>query len=133
LPKKGVVMTGVARVTLPVLALGLAAAVLSGCGGSAHASPGASAAARGGDACDQVADVLGSGPNSVTDPVGYARAHVRPLRQIHATDAKVQEAIDQLADAYAAYSASNGGHAAKLAVAKAGAALTLLCPHDEDQ
>jgi hypothetical protein len=126
-------MTRTARAALPVLAIGLAVALLSGCGGEAHAGASAKAADRGGDACDRVSAALATGPSSVTDPVGYARAHVRPLRQIHTTDARLRSVIDHLADAYAAYSTSNGGHAAKVAVAAASTELTQLCPRDDDQ
>jgi hypothetical protein len=133
MPTKGLVMTGTARAALPVLAIGLAAVVLSGCGASAHAGAGAKAADHEGDACDRVSAALATGPNSVTDPVGYARAHVRPLRQIHPTDARLRSVIGRLADAYAEFSASNGGHAAKVAVAAASQRLVTLCPRDDDQ
>jgi hypothetical protein len=131
-PTKGFAMTRTARAALPVLAIGLAAAVVSGCGGPVGA--GASAAAdHGGDACDRVSAVLATGPNSVTDPVGYARAHVRPLRQIHTADARLRSVIGHLAGAYAAYAASNGSHAAKVAVAAAGQQLRQLCPRGNQQ
>lgn len=126
-------MTGIARAALPVLAIGLAAAMLSGCGGSARAGAAGNTSDHGGDPCDRVSAALATGPNSVTDPVGYARAHIRPLRQIHPTNARLRTVIDHLADAYAAYSASNGGHAAKAAVASASSELNLLCPRDDDQ
>jgi hypothetical protein len=79
--------------------------------------------------CRQVSAVLSDGPDPDSDPVGYAEAQVIPLRQIRASDQALGVAIDQLADAYQQFFASNGKSSnAKEAVAVASKTLNSICP-----
>jgi uncharacterized heparinase superfamily protein len=100
----------------------LAVASLAGCGSSSSASKVAIK-----QTCQQVAAVLSDGPDPTADPVGYAQAQVLPLRQLHASQRRLQVAIDKLATAYSAFSSSDG-RSAKVAVAQAGRAIDVLCP-----
>jgi hypothetical protein len=81
---------------------------VSGCSSSASSSSGVPALTAAQAACQQVSAVLTDGPDPGADPVGYAEAQILPLRQISTTDTLVHQAISNLANAYSAYSASNG-------------------------
>jgi hypothetical protein len=59
-------------------------------------------------ACQQVSDVLSDGPDSGTDPVGYAEAQVLPLQQIHTSDSTISRAITTLADDYSSFYTAGG-------------------------
>lgn len=73
--------------------------------------------------------VLSDGPRPATDPVGYAQAQVLPLRQIHATDQALHNAVSQLASACERFYQSDGKSSqAKEAVAVAGTKINSLCP-----
>jgi hypothetical protein len=78
--------------------------------------------------CHKVSAVLSDGPDPAVDPVGYALAQVKPLRQIHAADQQLARVIDQLADAYQKVYSSDNSKAAKHAAAKALASVNHLCP-----
>jgi hypothetical protein len=80
--------------------------------------------------CQAVTAVLTDGPDPDADPVGYALAQVRPLRQIKPTsDQPLQTAIDQLASAYPQFYAAHGvGASVKRAVTRASDRLDALCP-----
>jgi hypothetical protein len=108
----------------------IAAPLLAGCGSaSAHSSPAAAATAATGPACAQVADALADGPDPDTDPVGFAEAQIRPLREIPTSDQALRAAISQLATAYAQVFASNGtSPAATSAVSAASKKLDAICP-----
>ncbi len=107
----------------------IAAPLLAGCGSaSAHSSPAAAAAATG-PACAQVAGALADGPDPDTDPVGFAEAQIRPLREITTSDQALRAAISDLASAYAQVFASNGtSPAATSAVSAASKKLDAICP-----
>jgi hypothetical protein len=59
-----------------------------------------------------VGDVLSDGPDPGTDPVGYAEAQIQPLRQIHAPNPTLAQAITTLAGAYSSFYTANGTGAA---------------------
>lgn len=103
-----------------------AAAVLAGCSSSASSSPG-TAAVRG--QCEQVAAVLGDGPDPIADPVGHAEAQIQPLRELHLTDASLRKDVDALANAYQRYYEVDGaGTGVGKAVAAAGHRVNVICP-----
>lgn len=110
------------------IALGgaLLALLIAGCGASTR--PVSSIARSRRATCKQVEAALSDGPEPQADPVGHAEAQVRPLRQIHTSDASLSQAIGRLASAYEAFYASNGaGHAGR-AVAAAGRTIDAICP-----
>jgi len=111
--------------------LGLSALCLLGLGacGGAQASGGRQGAQRQRE-CTAIADVLSDGPDPTADPVGYAEAQIRPLRQLHISEPKLRSAVDKLASAYQAYSSSNAATARADAkkVATDEDALNVLCP-----
>lgn len=80
--------------------------------------------------CSQVAAVLSDGPDPGADPVGYALAQVRPLRQIDtSSDTSLQVAVDDLAAAYQNFSAHNGKtSSAQHALNRAVKSVDTLCP-----
>ena len=79
--------------------------------------------------CQQVSAVLSDGPDPGADPVGYAEAQILPLRHISAPNPALHAAIDQLADAYQQFFASNGkSTSAKQAVTEASNKLNSICP-----
>lgn len=107
----------------------LLAALLAACGSSALSTPSlVFSRAEVKQACQQVEAVLSDGPDSEADPVGYAQAQILPLRQIRTSDAKLRQAIDTLASAYAAFSSSHGAGQAKSAVTSASKAIDVICP-----
>jgi len=80
------------------------------------------------NACQQVSTVLSDGPDPDADPVGYAEAQVRPLRQVHTADARLQGLIDNLASAYESFFNTDGSSSAKKQVTSAGNAIDVICP-----
>lgn len=78
--------------------------------------------------CRQVADVLSDGPDPSADPVGYALAQVRPLRQVRTTDKALKQAVDQLASAYETVYKTNAATGTAAAVKKADKAVDQICP-----
>ena len=113
-----------------LLAAALAALALSACSSPASSSaPAVAAATAVASTCEQVGAVLSDGPDPDADPVGYAEAQVIPLRQIHATDQALRDAISQLADAYSELYASDGKSSqASQAVTAADAKINPVCP-----
>ena len=111
----------------------LAAGTLAACG-SSHPSASASASALQGtarqQACTSVSGVLADGPDPDADSVGYAQAQVLPLQQLKLGDRAVQQAVNQLASAYRAFSTADAtaAPAAAIAVSKAQNAVNALCP-----
>jgi hypothetical protein len=104
--------------------LATGAVLLSACGSSAPAQT--SAAVK--DSCQQVSAVLSDGPDSGADPVGYAEAQIKPLRQIHTEDTSLQAAVDALSSAYEQFYRSDGAGAAKQAVSQASDRVNAICP-----
>jgi predicted Zn-dependent protease len=92
---------------------------------AATAKPAKAAIAR---TCRRIAEVLSDGPDPVADPVGYAEAQVRPLREIKTSDAKLKRAIDQLASAYERVYKTNAAKGTGAAVETADKAVDLVCP-----
>jgi hypothetical protein len=80
--------------------------------------------------CTSVADVLANGPDSGTDPIGYAEAQVLPLRQLTISDATLHSAVLTLASAYETFSTSSPSTraASAAAVTKAENEVNKLCP-----
>jgi hypothetical protein len=80
--------------------------------------------------CTWVSDVLSDGPDPGADPVGYAEAQVRPLRQLKLADPPLSRAAKTLAAAYETYATSSGpaNAAAKLKVSRAEDAVNAICP-----
>lgn len=120
------------RTALPPSLIALAVLLpLSACGSSGSAARAATAGAPGASAttCEQVSAVLADGPDSDTDPLGYAEAQIQPLRQIHTADAGLGQAVSALATAYSGYYTANG--ASKTATATLTGAIkqiNKLCP-----
>jgi len=112
------------------LGIGLAALalpMLAACGSSAG-HPGAQAATVSA-ACTAVGAALSDGPDPDADPVGYAEAQIKPLREIQTSDHALRVAIGDLAQAYARVFASNGtSSAASKAVAAAAVRVDTICP-----
>jgi len=96
------------------------------CGSSRPAAAsGASATAR--QTCQQVDAVLSDGPDPGADPLGHAEAQIVPLRQIHASDPVLSQAIGTLASAYSSFYAANGT-SGKAALTAAINRINSLCP-----
>jgi hypothetical protein len=100
--------------------------LIAGCGASTRRVSSSAQTRRA--TCEQVQAVLSDGPEPQADPVGYAEAQVRPLRQIRTSDTKLGQAIGRLASAYETFYASNGGGHAGRAVTAAGKAIEVICP-----
>ena len=115
----------IAAAAIVMLAL---ATMVSACGSSGHATATAAAAPAAESACDQVGDALSNGPDPDADPVGYAEAQIQPLRQIHATNPALAQAITTLAGAYSSFYAANGTGPAKSALNTAIKRINSLCP-----
>jgi hypothetical protein len=108
-----------------LVALALCSGLLSACGssGSAHGSdPGLQSV------CQDISAVLSDGPDPSSDPVGYAIAQVKPLRQIQTSDQALRATIDDLASAYERVVTTNGSAAAKQAVSVASDKVDAICP-----
>jgi hypothetical protein len=111
------------RLTGRAAAPGLVMLMLCSCGSPVHS------AAATQDTCQRVSAVLSDGPDPDADPVGYAEAQIRPLRQISAPDRALRNAIGQLADAYQEYFTSNGTSSkAKEDIAVASKKVDSICP-----
>ena len=112
------------------LGIGLAALalpMLAACGSSAG-QPGAQGATISA-ACTAVGAALSDGPDPDADPVGYAEAQIKPLREIQTSDYALRVAIRDLAEAYGRVFASNGtSSAAAKAVAAAAVKVNAICP-----
>jgi hypothetical protein len=106
--------------------LAIAGVMIASCGSSSKPAPSSAQVKR--QACKQVEAALSDGPDPEADPVGHAQAQVLPLREIHTTDAKLQQAIDTLAAAYRSFSSTDGSGAAKSAVSAATKTVEGLCP-----
>jgi hypothetical protein len=78
--------------------------------------------------CQAVSAALSDGPDPGADPVGYAEAQVKPLRDIHAADQSLQAAVDGLSTAYQQFVSTNGAGAAKQAVSRASDRVDKICP-----
>ena len=78
--------------------------------------------------CQRIADVLSDGPDPDADPVGYALAQVRPLRQITTTDRPLRTAIAALASAYETVYTTNDAKGTEAAVNRAGKKIDAICP-----
>jgi hypothetical protein len=79
--------------------------------------------------CRQVAAVLSDGPDPGADPVGYAQAQVIQLRKLKLSNKKLKSAVNELADAYALFSKTDGkSKPAKTDVKKAVKAVNAICP-----
>lgn len=106
----------------------LLTALLGACGSSHSSSSTSSASAQIKQTCRQIEGVLSNGPDPEADPVGYAQAQILPLRQIDTSDEELHEAINGLASAYEAFSATKGTSSAKTAVSSASKTLENICP-----
>lgn len=106
-------------------ALVLASGLLVACGSSGGSSASSKAEVK--QTCKQIEAVLSDGPEPGADPVGHAQAQIRPLRQLHTTDAKLAGAITGLASASQKFSASNGSGSAKSAMSAATSTIKTLC------
>jgi hypothetical protein len=101
--------------------------VLAACGSSAG-HPGA-AGATVSAACTAVGAALSDGPDPDADPVGYAEAQIKPLREVQTSNYALRVAIRDLAEAYERVFASNGtSSAANKAVAAAAVRVNAICP-----
>ena len=78
--------------------------------------------------CAAVGDVLSDGPDPGANPVGYAQAQIRPLRQLKIADAPLRRAVQALASAYQAFSSGNGDSVSTKQVSAAEKAVNALCP-----
>lgn len=65
-----------------------------------------------------MANVLSDGPDADTDPVGYAQAQVKPLKDLAIADPTLQKAVLQLDSAYKARSEGDTRGAAHVAAAE---------------
>jgi hypothetical protein len=102
----------------------LAAALLAACGSS-----GPTKAAGTSSACTAIGAALSDGPDPGADPVGYAEAQIKPLREIHVSDPALRTVVGDLASAYAGVFSSDGkSGAASKAVAAATKKLNAICP-----
>jgi hypothetical protein len=122
---------------LAVTAAGLA--ILSGCGSSpsgatATATPTATPAAAAAalvpkpPICTEITGVLGNGPDSDADPVGYAEAQIGPLAQVHAGDPKLASALASLDAAFKTEFAQNASTASLAVVTRAEHRVNAICP-----
>jgi len=116
---------GLARLAFTLAALSLLTLGVAACGSS---KPRPSSAQVGRQSCRQVEGALSDGPEPEADPVGYAQAQVLPLRQIHASDPKLGQAIHALASTYQSFASSDGAGPAKRAVSLASRTLDTICP-----
>lgn len=78
--------------------------------------------------CTRIADVLSDGPDPGADPVGYALAQVRPLREIATDDETLKKDIEALASAYETVYKTNDKKGTQAAVQKAGKMIDKTCP-----
>lgn len=108
-----------------LVALALCSWLLCACGSSGPAQ----ASDQGlQSVCQDISAVLSDGPDPSSDPVGYALAQVKPLRQIQTSDIALRAAIDDLASAYARVVTTNDAASAKRAVSVASDKVDAICP-----
>ncbi|HEY7145268.1 MAG TPA: hypothetical protein VH637_13565 [Streptosporangiaceae bacterium] len=109
------------------LALPAAAVLLGACSSAAH--PAAHGPGPRQAACNQVSGALADGPDSDTDPVGYAQAQIIPLSQVRTSDSALAAAVARLDRAYRQIAASNAvPAAARQDVATASKQINAICP-----
>lgn len=108
-----------------VMALALVSGLLSACGSSGSA-PISNDAVQ--SVCQEISAVLANGPDPDSDPVGYALAQVRPLKQIKTSDKTLQAALHGLSAAYEEVVTTKDSSAVKQAVTKASAKVNAICP-----
>jgi hypothetical protein len=113
-------------VGLAVSAAGLA--ILSGCGSSSSGGTPAAAVVPRPPICTEITGVLGNGPDSDADPVGYAEAQIAPLAKLHASDPKLASALAALGAAFRTEYATGASKASKAAVAHAQDQVNAVCP-----
>jgi hypothetical protein len=107
------------------------APLVAGCGsgsGSGSSSGSGQAIAAVSAACTQVADALADGPDPDADPVGYAEAQIRPLREIATADQALHTALAGLASAYAQVYGTHNSAPARAAVTTASREVDAICP-----
>jgi predicted Zn-dependent protease len=110
------------QAALAIVVLGAFGWALAACGSSGPSTQQVQAT------CQSVSAVLSDGPDPGADPVGYALAQVDPLRQIHTSDSSLQQAIDDLANAYESVYTSDNSKSAQTAVTKASNQVDAICP-----
>jgi hypothetical protein len=109
--------------------LSLVVLLVGACASAASSASDRASAPTVASTCQQVSAVLSDGPDPDADPVGYAEAQILPLRQISVSGQALRTAINQLADAYQQFYASNGKSSdAQEAVAVASKKLDSTCP-----
>jgi hypothetical protein len=111
--------------SLPIFGLAtlaLCSGLLCACGSSGPSSSAIQST------CQDISAVLSDGPDPGADPVGYALAQVKPLREIETSDGSLGSAIDQLAAAYEQFFTTNGAEVAKRAVTAASEKVDSICP-----
>ena len=115
------------RLRLRLLGVGLlaGAGVLLGACGSPSASEVSGTLAR---SCQAVAAVLSDGPGPVVDPIGYAEAQIRPLRDVRTPDRSLHQDIQRLDRAYREVFDSNDSPASARAERSASGRLDAVCP-----
>jgi hypothetical protein len=105
--------------------LAICSALLCACGSSGPAKA-SSQELQG--VCQDISAVLSDGPDPSADPVGYALAQVKPLRQIQTSDMALRAAIDDLASAYERVVTTKDSASAKQGVAAASDKIDAICP-----
>ncbi len=105
-----------------------AGVTLAACSASPSAARSTTTTVATSRACQTVAAVLSDGPDPTADPVGYALAQVRPLRQLQTDNATLRVATVALAAAFTRFYAADGSSSTKAVLAKAEAAINRLCP-----
>jgi hypothetical protein len=113
------------RSTFGLAALALCSGLLTACGSSAS---GVGSNGTFQSVCQDVTAVLSDGPDPDSDPVGYALAQVKPLRQIQTSERALKTAIDNLAAAYESVVETNNSNPAKQAVSVASGRVDTICP-----
>jgi hypothetical protein len=68
--------------------------------------------------CRAVSAALANGPDPDVDPVGYAEAQVRPLREITTSDPALHVAILQLSSAYESFYRDDGASSKQVSAAE---------------
>jgi hypothetical protein len=114
------------RPLIGLVAMASSATLVAACGSSGNSGQAAGTAR----VCQEVSAVLSDGPDPGADPVGYALAQVRPLRQIKVTaDPALRQAVDGLAAAYQSFYNDDGaGSAAQDDLSRATHTMNALCP-----
>jgi hypothetical protein len=120
---------GLLRAVAAVVLIGWAPLLASACGASPVSATESSRAAKAqvNATCTRISDVLADGPDPGVDPVGYALAQVRPLREITTSDRALERDIATLASAYEAVYKTNDAKGTEAAVDAAGKELDTIC------